>query len=114
MRKAVFISQWIFLIFLLGFLLFVAHDRQAMQYVILEDIIIKESDNSFITSKIVEDYLDRKLVSFDSVLITDFSKSRVEDILESHPSIKQAEVFSNQKGSIIISIEQKKPIIRIK
>ena len=53
-------------------------------------------------------------MNFDSVLVNDFQKEDLENLLLTHPSIKNVEVFANQKGAINFTIFQKQAIVRVK
>ena len=114
MRKVLFIFKWILGIALLVVLLIFTNDRQENQRMSLKNIKIKESPDNFVTKQIVLSYLKEKSDPFDGVLMTDFKIERLEDVLESHPGIKEVEVFATQKGVVDILIEQKKAIVRIK
>jgi len=112
--RIIVILKYILSILLLAFLLVFTNDRQRDQKISLNNIIIKDKDMGSLNSSIILDYLDRKSVYFDSILMSDFNKEDLENILSIHPNIKEVEVFSNQKGAIDILIEPKRAIIRIK
>ena len=114
MKKIFVIFRWTAVIVLLITLVIFTNDRQDMQRISLNDIKIVESDNNFVTPEIVLDYLKIKSVDFDNILIKDFSKALLENLLKHHPLIKAAEVFVDQKGKVNILIEQKKAIVRVK
>ncbi|MEC7863654.1 MAG: hypothetical protein VX762_03615 [Bacteroidota bacterium] len=114
MRKAFFIFKWMLTIALLVVLLIFTNNRQANQRMSLNNIKIKESPDNFVTKQIVLNYLKEKSDPFDSILMTDFKIERLESVLESHPGIKEVEVFATQKGGVDILIEQKKAIVRVK
>lgn len=114
MVKILIIFKWLFVITLLAVLLIFTNDRQSAQKISLNNIIIKESDNSFVTKQIISNYLEDRLVRFDSGLVANFSSEDLEILLESHPGIKEVEVFSSQKGGVEIFIEQKNAIVRVK
>ena len=114
MKKALVILQWMLAIALLVVLLVLTNDKQATQKMSLKDITIKESDDDFVNKQIVLNYLKEKSVSFDSILMIDFNKEILENMLESRPGIKEVEVFASQKGEVDILIEQKKAIVRVK
>ena len=67
MRKFVFISRWISVIFLLVILLLFTDERQVKQKVSLNQIIIEESTDNFVNKQIVLNYLKDKSVFFDNV-----------------------------------------------
>ena len=114
MKKTFIIFKHILAILLLVFLLVFTNDRQKNQKISLNNIIIKDKDIGGLSKKIILNYLQDKSVYFDRVFISAFNKEELENILSIHPSIKNVEVFSDQKGVIDILIEQKKAIVRIK
>ena len=114
MKKVFIIFKWALAIAFLVVLLIFVNDRVAVQDISLNEIIINESADDFINKQIILSYLKMKSVSFDNILISDFPQEEIEDFLESHPLVKETEVYINQKGEIDILIEQKKAIVRIK
>jgi len=114
MKKIFIIFKWMLSLALLLVLLVFTNIQQSTQKINLNDIIIKESADNFVSKQIIYNYLTDNLVCFDSVLITDFNKEKLEKMLESHPGIKEVEVFSSQKGGLDILIDQKKAIVRVK
>ena len=114
MRRVALIFKWILPIMLLILMLIFTNSRQSVQQVNLHDIVIQASDHKFIDKQIVLNYLEKNSVFFDSVSVTDFKTEDLETLLESHPVIKEAEIFVNQKGNVEVSIMQKKAIVRVK
>lgn len=114
MKKVLVIFKWMLVIALLVVLLVFTNNRQTAQKMSLNDIRIKESSHNFVTKQIVLNYLKEKSVYFENILMTDFKKEKLEKMLKSQSSIKEVEVFANQKGEVDILIEQKKAIVRVK
>ncbi len=114
MRRVLIIFKWMLAISLLVVLLTFTNESQAVQEISLNKIEIQESPDDFVNTQIVLNYLKNKSLRFDSMLATDFNKEILEDLLASHPAIREVEVFTNQKGEMNIIIEQKKAIVRIK
>ena len=114
MKKILVIFRWMLAIFLLVFLLVFTNDRQRAQTISLNQITIKKSGDYFVNKSIILNYLKKRSQCFDSILVIDFNKEKLENMLNSYTGIKQAEVFSNQKGGVNILIEQKKAIVRVK
>lgn len=114
MEKVFLIFKWLLAITLLVLLLLFTNNQQNSQNIYLNNVIVEESKDNFIDGKILLDYLQDQSIYFDSILVTDFSKEKLENILESHPAVKQAEVFGSQQGDINILVEQKQAIVRLK
>jgi len=114
MKKVLIIFQWILAIALLVVVLSFTNSRQDKQFVSLNEISIAASADNFLNKRIVLTYLDNNNISFDSILLNDFKIEALENMIQLHPGIKDAEVYTNQKGGIQISIEQKKAILRVK
>jgi len=114
MNKIFIIFKWTIVFAILLALVFFSNQREAIQKIRLQNIEIKKSDANFINKQIVLEYLEDKSFFFDSVLVSDFSQQRVEEILDAHPAIKKSEVYVSQNGGVNILIEQKKAIVRIK
>jgi cell division protein FtsQ len=114
MKKIFVISKWVLTLSLLVFLLVFTNNRQAIQRVTLNDVLIKKSSHNFVDKKRALNYLKDKSFSIDSVLMNKFSKKELETLLLSHNGIKEVEVSSTQNGLLDILIYQKNPIVRIK
>lgn len=114
MKRVLIILKWVLAIVVLIVALSFTNDRQANQFVKLNEIGIEIAADNFVNQQVVLDYLNNKNVSFDSVLVNDFQKEHLENLLLTHPSIKNVEVFANQKGAIDLTIYQKQAVVRIK
>ena len=114
MRKILIILKWFTAIVLLIVVLSFTNERQKKQFVTLNDITVKQSDDNFINKKIVLEYLDKKHITFDSIVVAKFKKENLENLIQSYPGVKSVEVFNDQKGKVNIELEQKKAVVRIK
>ena len=114
MKKIFIIFKWTLALALLVVLLMFTNVQQSIQKINLNDITIKESADNFVNEQIIYNYLTDNLVCLDSILITDFNKEKLENLLECHPGIKEVEVFASQQGGLDILIDQKKAIVRVK
>ncbi|MAW21277.1 MAG: hypothetical protein CMD16_02635 [Flavobacteriales bacterium] len=114
MRRVLIIFKWVLVTFLLLVTLSFTNERQTKQLLNLNKISIGVSEEDFINKQIILTYLVANNISFDSVLVNDFQIDDIEEILQLHPGIQDAEVYSNQKGDVNILVEQKKAIVRVK
>ena len=114
MNRVLNIFKWVSVTFLLFTTLSFTNERQNKQLLNLNKISIGVSEDDFINKQTILTYLVTNNISFDSVLANDFQISDIEEILQLHPAIHVAEVYSNQKGDVNILVEQKKAIVRVK
>ena len=114
MEKLFIIFKWLAAMILLVVILLFTNSRQDHQTIYLNNVMLVESQDKFIDEQMVLDYLQDESIFFDSILVTDFSKEKLENVLQSHPAVKQVEVFGSQKGDINILIEQKRAVVRLK
>ena len=114
MKKSLLILKWASVLILFIIILSFTNYRQAQQFISLNKISFLFSEDNFVNEKIVMSYLDKNKVRFDSTLLNNFKAEELELLLEQHPSIEKVEVFTNQKGNVAITIEQKKAVVRIK
>jgi cell division protein FtsQ len=114
MDRVLIILKWVLAILVLVVVLSFTNNRQANQFVKLNEIGIEIAADNFVNQQVVLDYLNSKNVNFDSVLVNDFQKEDLENLLLTHPNIKNVEVFTNQKGAIDFTIFQKQAIVRVK
>tara|TARA_B100001250_G_scaffold182295_1_gene156838 strand:+ start:4773 stop:5492 length:720 start_codon:yes stop_codon:yes gene_type:complete len=114
MKKLFVISKWMLFLTLFVVLIVFTNHRQSAQKMSLHKISIKSSFDNFLDRQIVLEYLYDKLENFDTTIITNVSIAELENLLYSHPSIKEVQVFASQKGDVNIIIEQKQPIVRVK
>ena len=114
MKRVLIILKWVLLIVALVLVLSFTNGRQSNQFVTLNEISIETAADNFVSQQVVLDYLDSKNVNFSGVLVNDFQKDDLENLLLTHASIKNVEVFANQKGAIDFTIYQKQAVVRIK
>jgi cell division protein FtsQ len=101
------------IVFLAGVVAF-TETQQEGQLVQLDQINIEISDDQFIDSNIILQYIEEHNFSYDGVMLSKFYLNDLEEILLKHPAVKKAEVYSNQQGTMNISLQQKKVMVRIK
>ena len=105
--------------FLLGFsilifMIFFAISKINNQYCSIDKIKIDMVDgNEFVTKGFVQDYLKEKTLDPESMRRKDICFRDIEKILIDHPSIKQAEVYSDIFGNVSIEGFQRRPIVRV-
>ena len=114
MIKVLQILKWGMLLSLMVVVLAFTNQKQNKQMVFLNQINIEASEDQFITEHIALKYIVQHNFNFDSVSLSDFYMNELEIAFLQHPSIKNAEVYSNQEGVININLQQRKAVVRIK
>ena len=114
MKKILQIIKWGALIVFMVSVVAFTEKKQEEQLVQLDQINIEISDDQFIDSNIVLQYIEKHNLSYDGVMLSKFYLNDLEEILLKHPAVKKAEVYSNQQGIMNIKLQQKKVIVRIK
>ena len=82
-------------------------------YCKLTEITIEMDKNAFVTNDVINNYLLDNNLHPDSIKINDVSFNNIEYLLENHPSIKSANVYSDMQGKVFVSVVQRKPIVRV-
>ena len=114
MNKGItFLANLILIVILIG-LTSVTNDRQSVQENRLKEIKIIKSNNNFVNRSQLLDFLEFNNIQLDMLISDSYSNYKLEKLVESHPAIKNVDVFSNQKGEIKIRVQQKKAIARVK
>ncbi|MAB94924.1 MAG: hypothetical protein CMC98_02315 [Flavobacteriales bacterium] len=114
MNKGItFLTNLILIVILIG-LTSVTNDRQSVQENRLKEIKIIKSNNNFVNRSQLLDFLEFNNIQLDMLISDSYSNYKLEKLVESHPAIKNVDVFSNQKGEIKIRVQQKKAIARVK
>ena len=114
MKKVLQILKWGMLLSLMFVVLSFTNQMQNKQLVFLNQINIEVSEDKFMTEQIALKYIKQQDFNFDSVALSNFYLNELEIAFLEHPAIKNAEVYSNQKGVININLQQRKAVVRIK
>lgn len=114
MKKVLQILKWGMLLSLMVVVLSFTNQMQNKQMVFLNQINIEVSEDKFMTEQIALKYIKQQDFNFDSVALSNFYLNELEIAFLQHPAIKNAEVYSNQKGVININLQQRKAVVRIK
>jgi len=114
MKKVLQILKWGMLLSLMVVVLSFTNQMQSKQMVFLNQINIEVSEDKFMTEQIALKYIKQQDFNFDSVALSNFYLNELEIAFLEHPAIKNAEVYSNQKGVININLQQRKAVVRIK
>ena len=112
--KGIFnLIRFVIAISVLGFMIYFAGINNKENYCKLTDITIEMDDNVFVTNDVINDYLLDNNLHPDSIKMNDVSFKNIESLLETHPSIKSANVYSDMQGKVYVSVIQRKPIVRV-
>lgn len=111
-RKLLRILKWGFLIaYLLVIMSFVNREKTKLKCT--DTKILVNGPHHFINDKTVENLLISNNIKIDSCLIDNINFDLIEEIIETNPAVKSAEVYSNFLGEVFIDIIQRNPIMRI-
>lgn len=108
------ILKWVFLFFILIFLVKFTNKNILNQTIKIDYIGIQAKEKKFLTIEGVLKYIKDLLPNFDNLTLNDFSANELENLLNLHPCINKAEVYTDQNGNIGILVKQKKAVVRIK
>jgi cell division protein FtsQ len=87
--------------------------RKKDNIICTELIITVDNTHKFTNQEIVEKMLITKNIITDSCIIDKLNFDEIEELIELDPFVKEAQVFSNFKGQLFISINQRNPVMRI-
>ena len=100
--KAVYtIIKWFVLISSLSIILSFTNKNRKSQIANLNNIEIDYE--KFINNEEIINYLIENHASFDSTLISDIDFVSIEEVLNEHPYIKKAEIYTDQNGQVNLS-----------
>ena len=112
--KGIFnLIRFVVAISVLGVMIDFAGRKNSENYCKITDITIEMDENVFVTNDVINDYLLDNNLHPDSIKMNDVSFKNIESLLENHPSIKSANVYSDMQGRVYISVVPRKPIVRV-
>ncbi len=86
-------------------------DKQRCTQIDIE--IADSSSHLFVSPKDIHRLLKENQFQISGYPIKNINDLEIENSIQTHPSIENAEVYKNYKGSLHILISQRKPIVRI-
>ena len=89
MKKLLQIIKWGMLIVFLVSILAFTEKKQKEQLVQLDQINIEISENQFIDSNIVLQYIEKHNLSYNGVMLSKLYLNDLEEILLNHPAVKK-------------------------
>jgi cell division protein FtsQ len=105
--------RFLVVILVIGFMIYFAGRNNREKYCKITDITIEMDENVFVTNDVINDYLLDNNLHPDSIKMNDVSFKNIESLLENHPSIKFANVYSDMQGKVFVLVVQRKPIVRV-
>ncbi len=75
--------------------------------------VLDSNQNMFISSKDIDKILAKNEINVLGYPVKKINTLKLEKLIETHPSIEQANVYSSVKGKINVLINQRKPLLRI-
>lgn len=104
--KIVFLLSWI--IFVLGFSLKKKAEQKCIEYKIIVDNIHK-----FVINENIEKLLIRNNINLVGSIIDSLNFEKIEKLIETINGVKDAQLYSDFKGTIFINVKQRNPVMRI-
>lgn len=99
---------------MLVFIAFVERKGADKQYQSLEVYVQGISDVYFVDEKEIKQLLKSEFPSLNpGSSLVEISLDKIETKVENHPFVKNAEVFKDLKGKVVVKIDQYRPIARI-
>ncbi len=114
MKKSLIIASWVLGVGALAVL--TAFSSQKCETVKLTDLRIQidyENEQFFVTQNEIQDLVENSYPFLDSLYCKEINIQLLEDELENHPSVRQAEVFSAMDGVLQIWVQQRQPLLRV-
>ena len=116
-RRWKFKKSFLFSLALVGILALIAFAERKgsdKKYEALEVYVQGISDVYFVDEKEIRQLLENEFPLLrPGISLNEVSIEKIEDKVESHPFVKNAEVFKDLKGKVVVKIDQYRPIARI-
>lgn len=116
-RRWKFKKSFLFIIAVVGMLALIAFAERKgadKKYEALEVYVQGISDVYFVDEQEIRQLLENEFPDLKpGIPLEEVSIKQIEDKVESHPFVKNAEVFKDLKGKVVVKIDQYRPIARI-
>ena len=113
MQKVIEIVKWILLLSVIVLLMAFSVNKQKLTTCNVFDVEIVSSENDFIDSKTVEEFLKNKNLHPSGKFRTEIAIDEMEKNIANHPSVQNVNAFSDIRGNIKVEIKQRNPIVRV-
>jgi len=113
MQKLIEIVKWILLLSVIVLLMAFSVNKQKLTTCNVFDVEIVSSENDFIDSKTVEEFLKNKNLHPSGKFRTEIAIDEMEKNIANHPSVQNVNAFSDIRGNIKVEIKQRNPIVRV-
>src|SRR5690554_3564539 len=101
-------------LFMLGLIAFVERRGADKRFEDLEVYVQGISDVYFVDEKEIRQMVESEFPLLrPGISLKEVSIEKIEDKVESHPFVKNAEVFKDLKGKVVVKIDQYRPIARV-
>jgi|TARA_B110000261_G_C13088723_1_gene359017 cell division protein FtsQ len=100
-----------------GLLVLLSFVRSAQETTLVQNVNIKINDfkgDPFMDKRDIENLVYTRLDTLKGKLIGDLHLSEIENLLESDPSVRNAEVYTTSKGNVHLNVDLKRVIVRLK
>lgn len=114
MKKFIYITLWPLFIAIIGTLLaFVDNNKNELLCTNFVVSIDHSDGNFFVMDEDVTQVINRFGYRGDSMLLSVVNTRQLEYVLNTHPSVKSADVYTTIDGRVKIEICQRKPVLRV-
>jgi len=110
-RKSLYLLS---LVLLVGFLVFLKkdHQRQTCEKIVVE--LDVEVEKQLVTERLINDRISSWYIGgLIGTSQSELSLGEIESKIESMPAVRNAEVSFDLRGTLLISVEQRDPLVRI-
>ncbi len=113
MQKVIEIVKWILLLSGIVLLMAFSINKQKLTTCNVFDVAITSSENDFVDSKMIEEFLKNKNLHPSGKFRTEIAIDEIEKNIANHPSVQNVNAFSDIRGNVKVEIKQRNPIVRV-
>jgi cell division protein FtsQ len=110
--KSLFIAIGLVLYFVVA-LSFTSSKAKEQRCTNIEFTVLDSNENMFISPKDIQKILSKNEFNIIGYPVTEINVLTIEKAIKTHPSIEEAYAYSCAKGRIHLSVDQRKPILRV-
>ncbi len=114
LHKVKNISIWLAIVLYFVFALSFTSGKKSEKYLTSVNLIITDTTlNNFIDKKDIIELIERKTGKFIGISQDSVNIAVVEQLVNQHPAVKEAEVYKNIYGGLTVELSQRNPVLRV-